>query len=108
MGNCGEPEYGRNGGAYRLMIRTRRETSVDLVGASDLKLFYDRALRQGRRLPFAVAFGTHPSIMMAAAHMAPSGRHEFALSGRLPCASSCPVQRQELDLEDRAAAQVVL
>ena len=58
------------------MIRTARETGVDMVGASDLKLFYDRALRQGRALPFAVAIGTHPALMIAAAHMAPSGVDE--------------------------------
>src|SRR5260370_22908572 len=84
IGISRDPEYGRNAGAYRLMIRTRRETSVDLVGASDLKLFYDRALRQRRALPFAVAIGTHPPIMLAAAHMAPPGLNEFKLAGAVP------------------------
>src|SRR5260370_11759118 len=108
MGNCGEPEYGRNDGASRLMSRTRRESSVDLVGASDLKLFYDRAFRQGRGLPFAVAIGTHPSIMMAAAHMAPSGLDEFELAGGLAGAPIELVKCETVDLEVPADAEIVL
>jgi len=42
-------EYGRNVGMYRLMIRTGRETSIDLVSASDLKLFYERAFEAAGR-----------------------------------------------------------
>ena len=108
IGISRDPEYGRNAGAYRLMIRTRRETSVDLVGASDLKLFYDRAFRQGRGLPFAVAIGTHPSIMMAAAHMAPSGVDEFELAGGLAGAPIELVKCETVDLEVPADAEIVL
>jgi 2,5-furandicarboxylate decarboxylase 1 len=108
IGISRDPEYGRNAGAYRLMIRTRRETSVDLVGASDLKLFYDRALRQGRGLPFAVAIGTHPSIMMAAAHMAPSGLDEFELAGGLAGSPIELVKCETVDLEVPADAEIVL
>src|ERR1700732_5118041 len=108
IGISRDPEYGRNAGAYRLMIRTRRETSVDLVGASDLKLFYDRAFREGRGLPFAVAIGTHPSIMMAAAHMAPSGLDEFELAGGLAGAPIELVKCETVDLEVPADAEIVL
>src|SRR6266540_3988920 len=40
IGVAKDPEFGRNIGMYRLMVRTERETSVDMVSASDLKLFY--------------------------------------------------------------------
>jgi len=108
IGISRDPDYGRNAGAYRLMIRTKRETSVDLVGASDLKLFYDRAFRQGRGLPFAVAIGTHPSIMMAAAHMAPSGLDEFELAGGLAGTPIELVKCETVDLEVPADAEIVL
>ena len=108
VGISRDPEYGRNAGTYRLMIRTRRETSVDLVGASDLKLFYDRAFRQGRGLPFAVAIGAHPSIMMAAAHMAPSGLDEFELAGGLAGTPIELVKCETVDLEVPADAEIVL
>jgi 2,5-furandicarboxylate decarboxylase 1 len=60
VGIAKDPEFGRNVGMYRLMIRTGRETSIDLVSASDLKLFYERAFKAGRPLPFAAAIGVHP------------------------------------------------
>src|SRR5258708_33499158 len=108
IGVSKDPEYGRNAGAYRLMIRTKCETGVDMVGASDLKLFYDRALRQGRGLPFAVAIGTHPALMMAAAHMAPSGVDEFELAGGLAGAPIELVECETVDLEVPADAEIVL
>ena len=76
IGIARDPEYGRNAGCYRLMIRTGTETSIDLVGASDLKLFYDRAFSQGKPLQVAFAIGVSPAMLMAAAHMAPAGQDE--------------------------------
>lgn len=108
IGICRDPEYGRNAGCYRLMLRTERETSIDMVGASDLKLFYSRALREKRPLPFAVAIGTHPSIVMAAAHMAPSGADEFDLAGGLGGEGVPLVRCETVDLEVPADAEIVL
>jgi 2,5-furandicarboxylate decarboxylase 1 len=79
-----------------------------MVGASDLKLFYSRALREKRSLPFAVAIGTHPSIVMAAAHMAPSGADEFELAGGLAGEQVSLVRCETADLEVPADAEIVL
>lgn len=108
IGVAKDAEYGRNVGAYRLMIRNERETSIDLVSASDLKLFYDRAFKQGRSLPFAVAIGTHPALLMAAAHMAPSGQDEYELAGGLADAPIRLVKCETVDLEVPADAELVL
>ncbi|MCC6889904.1 MAG: UbiD family decarboxylase [Hyphomicrobiales bacterium] len=108
VGVCTDPEYGRNVGCYRLMIRTERETGIDMVGASDLKLFYSRALRNKRPLPFAVAIGTHPSVMRAAAHMATTGLDEFALAGGLAGSPIDLVRCRTIDLEVPADAEIVL
>jgi 2,5-furandicarboxylate decarboxylase 1 len=108
IGISKDPELGRNAGAYRLMVRTERETSIDLVSASDLKLFYERALRAGRSLPFAVAIGTHPAVMMAAAHMAPAGTDELALAGGLAGEPVELVKCETVDLEVPADAEIVL
>ncbi len=108
IGIAKDPEFGRNAGAYRLMIRTERETSVDLVSASDLKLFYERAFRQKRPLPFAVAIGTHPSIMMAAAHVMPAGLDELELAGGLAGEPLELVKCETVDLEVPADAEIVL
>ena len=108
IGVCKDPELGRNVGMYRLMFRTERETSIDMVSASDLKLFYERAHKQGRGLPFAVALGTHPAVMMAAAHMAPPGVDEFELAGGIAGAPIELVKCETVDLEVPADAEIVL
>ena len=108
IGVARDPEYGRNVGSYRLMLRTRRETSIDLVSASDLKLFYERACRQGRPLPFAVAIGAHPSVLMAAAFVAPTGQDEFELAGALAGAPLPLVKCETVDLEVPADSEIVL
>jgi 2,5-furandicarboxylate decarboxylase 1 len=108
IGISKDPEFGNNAGSYRLMIRTERETSIDMVSASDLKLFYERALRAGRSLPFAVAIGTHPAVMMAAAHMAPTGIDEFELAGGIAGRPLELVKCETLDLMVPADAEIVL
>jgi 2,5-furandicarboxylate decarboxylase 1 len=108
VGVCKDAEFGRNVGMYRLMIRTTRETSVDMVSASDLKLFYERAFKAGRGLPFAVAIGTHPSVMMAAAHMAPAGLDEFELAGGIAGEPIELVKCETVDLEVPADSEIVL
>src|SRR5207247_4807403 len=66
-----DPEYGRNVGSYRLMYRTPRETGIDLVSSSDMRLYYQRALEQKRPLEIAIAIGVHPYEMLAASYKAP-------------------------------------
>ena len=108
IGISKDPHYGRNIGAYRLMLRSERETSIDLVGASDLKLFYERAFKKGEPLPFAVAIGTHPSLLMAAAHMAPTGQDEYSLAGGLAGEPVRLVKCETIDLEVPADAEIIL
>jgi 2,5-furandicarboxylate decarboxylase 1 len=108
IGVCKDPEFGRNVGMYRLMIRTTRETSIDMVSASDLKLFYERAFEKGQSLPFAVAIGTQPAVMMGAAHMAAAGTDEFELAGGLAGEPIELVKCETVDLEVPADSEIVL
>ena len=66
-----DPEYGRNVGSYRMMYRSPRETGIDLVSSSDMRLYYQRAFEQEKPLPIAVAVGVHPYEMLAASYKAP-------------------------------------
>ena len=108
IGVAKDPAYGRNVGMYRLMIRTGRETSIDLVSATDLKLYYERAFAAGRALPFAVAIGVHPSLLMGAAHMVPAGQDEYELAGGLAGEPVQLVKCETVDLEVPASAELVL
>jgi 2,5-furandicarboxylate decarboxylase 1 len=103
-----DPEYGRNVGSYRLMYRTPRETGIDLVSSSDMRLYYQRALDQKRPLPIAVAIGVHPYEMLAASYKAPINVDEFAIAGGLHGAPVDLVRCKTVDLEVPADAELVL
>jgi len=103
-----DPEYGRNVGSYRMMYRTPRETGIDLVSPSDMRVYYQRALDQGRPLPIAVAVGVHPYELLAAAYKAPIDIDEFAIAGGLHGAPVDLVRCRTVDLEVPADAELVL
>jgi 2,5-furandicarboxylate decarboxylase 1 len=103
-----DPEYGRNVGSYRLMYRTPRETGIDLVSSSDMRVYYQRALDRKQPLEIAVAIGTHPFELLAASYKAPIAVDEFAVAGGLHGAPVELVRCKTVDLEVPANAELVL
>jgi len=103
-----DPEYGRNVGSYRMMYRTPHETGIDLVSSSDMRVYYQRALDQGRPLEIAVAVGVHPFELLAASYKAPITVDEFAIAGGLHSAPVELVSCRTVDLEVPAEAELVL
>jgi 2,5-furandicarboxylate decarboxylase 1 len=103
-----DPEYGRNVGSYRMMYRTPRETGIDLVSSSDMRVYYQRALDAGRPLEIAVAVGVHPYELLAASYKAPIDVDEFAIAGGLHGAPVELVRCRTVDLEVPAQAELVL
>ena len=103
-----DPEYGRNVGSYRMMYRTPRETGIDLVSSSDMRVYYQRALDRKQPLEIAVAVGVHPFEMLAASYKAPIAVDEFAVAGGLHGTPVDLVRCRTVDLEVPAAAELVL
>ena len=103
-----DPEYGRNVGSYRLMYRSPRETGIDLVSSSDMRVYYQRALDRGEPLPMAVAVGVHPFEMLAASYKAPIAVDELAIAGGLHGEPVDLVRCKTVDLEVPANAEFVL
>jgi 2,5-furandicarboxylate decarboxylase 1 len=103
-----DPEYGRNVGSYRMMYRTPRETGIDLVSSSDMRVYYQRALDQGRPLELAVAIGVHPFQLLAGSYKAPIDVDEFAIAGGLQGSPVELVRCKTVDLEVPADAELVL
>lgn len=103
-----DPEYGPNVGSYRLMYRTPRETSIDLVSPSDMRFYYQKALDEGRSLPIAIAVGVHPLDMLAASYKAPIDTNELSLAGGLRGEPLEMVKCRTSDLEVPADAEIVL
>ncbi len=103
-----DPEYGRNVGSYRLMYRTPRETGIDLVSPSDMRLYYQRQLDRGKPLEIAVAIGVHPFEMLAASYKAPIDMDEYWIAGALHGAPLALVKCKSVELEVPADAELVL
>lgn len=103
-----DPGYGLNAGMYRLMFRTRNETGIDLVSPSDMRVYYERALREGRPLEVAIAIGVHPLHMLAAAFKAPIGTSECDIAGGLHGEPILLVRCETVDLLVPADAEIVL
>src|SRR5262245_54723172 len=101
-------EHGRNAGVYRLMYRTPRTSSIDLVSHSDLRSFYLSSLERQQPWPIAIAVGTHLNELMAAGYGAPVGVDEFSVAGGLHGRPVELVKCRTVDLEVPANAEIVL
>ncbi len=97
-----------NAGVYRLMYRSRNETSVDLVTNSDLRRCYEAAFKRQEPLPIAVCIGVHPFEMLCAAFKAPPGVSEMNIAGGLHGEPVRMVPAQTNDLPVLADCEIVL
>ncbi len=78
-----DPEYGMNAGMYRLMLKERDLTGIDIVTPNNLRKYAERALQAKKPLPISIAIGTHPYEMLASTFKAPLGTNELAYAGGL-------------------------
>jgi 2,5-furandicarboxylate decarboxylase 1 len=78
-----DPEYGMNAGMYRLMLKERNITGIDIVTPNNLRKYAERALAAKRALPISIAIGTHPYEMVAATFKAALGTNELGYAGGL-------------------------
>ena len=78
-----DPEYGMNAGMYRLMLKERNITGIDIVTPNNLRRYAERALQAKKPLPISIAIGTHPYEMVAATFKAALGTNELGYAGGL-------------------------
>src|SRR5918996_4633020 len=80
---CKDPEYGLNSGVYRFMVKEKNLTGIDIVTPNNMRMFADRAYKEGRPCPISISLGTNPIEIMGAGFRAPIGVDEMAISGGL-------------------------
>jgi 2,5-furandicarboxylate decarboxylase 1 len=74
-----DPAGGRQNLSYvRLQVRGRDRIGVNLNNWRHLREFFEAAEAQGRNLPFCVALGVDPALMLAAAYRYPGDEYEIA------------------------------
>ncbi|MEE9521274.1 MAG: UbiD family decarboxylase, partial [candidate division NC10 bacterium] len=78
-----DSEYGINAGMYRLMLKGRDITGIDIVTPNNLRKFTERALTTKRPLPVSICIGAHPYEMVAATFKASLGTNELCYAGGL-------------------------
>jgi 2,5-furandicarboxylate decarboxylase 1 len=78
-----DPELGINSGIYRLIVKEKNLTGIDIVTPNNMRLFAQRAYEQGRPLPISISIGTHPIEITGSGYRAPLGVDEMAIAGGL-------------------------
>jgi len=87
-----DPEFGMNAGMYRMMLKEKNITGIDIVTPNNLRKFAERALQRKQPLPISVSIGTHPYELVASTFKANLGVNELTFAGGL--------RRQPLALTD--------
>jgi len=78
-----DPEYGMNAGMYRLMLKEKNITGIDIVTPNNLRRYTERALQKKKPLPISISIGVHPYEMVASAFKAALGTNELGYAGGL-------------------------
>jgi 2,5-furandicarboxylate decarboxylase 1 len=78
-----DPEHGINAGMYRLMLKERNVTGIDIVTPNNLRRFAERALQKKQPLPVSISIGTHPYECVASTFKANLGVNELTFAGGL-------------------------
>lgn len=78
-----DPEFGMNAGMYRLMLKERSITGIDIVTPNNLRKFAERALAKRKPLPISISIGVHPYEMVASTFKANLGVNELSFGGGL-------------------------
>src|SRR5271166_2635533 len=103
-----DPELGFNSGIYRLIVKEKSLTGIDIVTPNNMRLFAQRALARGEPLAISISIGTHPIEITGSGYRAPLGVDEMAIAGGL---RGVPVELapcQTIDVPYIADAEIVL
>jgi 2,5-furandicarboxylate decarboxylase 1 len=78
-----DQEFGMNAGMYRLMLKDRNITGIDIVTPNNLRKFAERALAKKKPLAISISIGTHPYELVASTFKANLGVNELTFAGGL-------------------------
>jgi 2,5-furandicarboxylate decarboxylase 1 len=78
-----DPDNGMNAGIYRLMLKEKNITGIDIVTPNNLRRFAERALQAKKPLPISINIGTHPFELLASTFKARLGVNELTFAGGL-------------------------
>jgi UbiD family decarboxylase len=103
-----DPEFGMNAGIYRMMLKERNITGIDIVTPNNLRKFAERALQSKQPLPISVSIGTHPYELVASTFKANLGVNELTFAGGLRGAPVPLADGETVPVPCIADAEIVL
>src|ERR1051326_4990480 len=103
-----DPEYGMNAGMYRLMVKEKNVTGIDIVTPNNLRRYAERALQKKKPLPISMSIGVHPYEMIASTFKAALGTNELGYAGGLRGAALKLAPGETIPVPCIADAEIVL
>jgi len=103
-----DPELGLNSGIYRLIVKEKNLTGIDLVTPNNMRMFAERAYKAKRPCPISISIGTHPIEIAGSGYRAPLGVDEMAIAGGIRGEPVELAPCQTIDLPYIADAEIVL
>jgi 2,5-furandicarboxylate decarboxylase 1 len=103
-----DPEFGMNAGIYRLMLKERNITGIDIVTPNNLRKFAERALQRKKPLPISISIGTHPYELVASTFKANLGVNELTFAGGLRGQGLALAEGETVPVPCIADAEIVL
>jgi 2,5-furandicarboxylate decarboxylase 1 len=103
-----DPEYGMNAGMYRLMIKEKSVTGIEIVTPNNLRRYAERALQRKKPLPVSISIGVHPYEMIASTFKASLGTNELGYAGGLRGAPLKLAPGETIPIPCIADAEIVL
>ena len=103
-----DPEFGTNAGIYRLMLKERNLTGIDIVTPNNLRKFAERALQKRKPLPISISIGTHPYELVASTFKANLGVNELTFAGGLRGEGLALAEGETIPVPCIADAEIVL
>ncbi len=99
------PQWGRNAGIYRNMIRGRNEIFAQIAPDHQQRLFYEDV---GKGCPMAIVLGADPLLYLAAGSDFPLGDFEMDVAGALRGQPLASCKAHTIDVEIPADAEIVI
>jgi 2,5-furandicarboxylate decarboxylase 1 len=103
-----DEEVGFNAGVYRLLVKDRNTTGIDIVTPNNLRKFADKAFAKGEALPISINIGNHPAELIASTFKAATGVDEMAIAGGMRGEAIELAQCKTIDLPFIADSEIVL
>src|SRR3954468_18791656 len=103
-----DPEFGINSGVYRMIVKEKALTGIDIVTPNNMRLFAQRAFERKEPLPISISIGVHPFEFAGAGFRAPLGVDEMGIAGGLRGEAVELAPCSTIDVPYIADAEIVL